>query len=107
MLLAALAKFLPRKRVGGILGHASTLFAGIGSWSTGQWVAQQAWNMVMDLGDRLRQFRTLARDRDDKYIAAFDVAARPGRPGPDAGGAGHRCATGADRQYQETGLGVG
>jgi putative transposase len=39
---------------------------------SGQWVAQQARNLMLDLGERAGQFRFLIRDRDVKYTVVFD-----------------------------------
>ncbi|HEX3307555.1 MAG TPA: integrase core domain-containing protein [Streptosporangiaceae bacterium] len=58
-----------------MIEHASRRIRiiGITSHPTGEWTAQQARNLIMDLGEQAHRVKFMIRDRRSNFTAAFDA----------------------------------
>jgi transposase InsO family protein len=58
-----------------VIEHAARCIRilGVTLHPTGEWTAQQARNLIMDLGEQTHQVKFMIRDRGSNYTAAFDA----------------------------------
>jgi transposase InsO family protein len=58
-----------------VTGHATRRIRipGVTLYPTGEWTAQQARNLITDLGEQAHQIKFMIRDRGSNYTAAFDA----------------------------------
>ena len=54
------------------LGRRQVFLAGITAHPSGAWTGSTGRNLSMSLGDQGRSFKLLVRDRDAKFVEAFD-----------------------------------
>jgi putative transposase len=64
-----------RAHVLAVIEHATRRIRilGITQHPTGEWTAQQARNLLMDLGEQTHRVKSMIRDRGSNYTAAFDA----------------------------------
>ena len=58
-----------------VIGHATRRIRilGVTQHPTGAWTAQQARNLLMDLGEQTQRGKFMIRDRGPNFTAAFDA----------------------------------
>jgi putative transposase len=58
-----------------VIGHAARRIRilGVTLHPTGEWITQQARNLIMDLGEQAEQMKFMIRDRGSNFTAAFDA----------------------------------
>ena len=58
-----------------MIGHAARRIRilGVTLHPTGDWITQQARNLIMDLGDQAERMKFMIRDRGPNFTAAFDA----------------------------------
>ena len=63
-----------------VIEHASRRIRilGVTLHPTGEWTAQQARNLIMDLGEHAHRVKFMIRDRGSNYTAAFDAVLADG-----------------------------
>jgi putative transposase len=55
------------------LERRQVFLAGVTAHPDGRWTTQQARNLAMSVDDQGRRFKFLIRDRDSKFVEAFDT----------------------------------
>jgi putative transposase len=58
-----------------VIEHATRFIRilGVALYRTGEWIAQQARNLIMDLGEQSHRVKFMIRERGSNFTAAFDA----------------------------------